>query len=427
MQLTTRHWLWDWMDENGISSVDAAERAMRRKNVLRDLRERAADWEPILGQALQGTSVIAGAGADLRSGLQCPRAACQKHSIDELFRRVWHYFDQIVLNDDITHDVAHHWNSATESEIRERFLTRLDVMLYLRQIGAENLVHFRQKLGAGTTWHRALRREGCVHVVEASQSVFTTLRKSAQVEVTVSDGITTVNLNAPELEFERGVAFPTRVVANLTISQLKLRALSYVWTGDMSDLAADIVHARSLRSALGCVHPPHRDVLTRSGELTPESVAFDLKFPVLDGVPISALMRMRSDEADLFSRLRVRLRQAIAERAANSRMHDSVQVADQIRMDLIEPELRKIKARLRASEKVLAKKSAVGLALGSLVTTCGMIAGAPMTTSLIGGIATVAAATQNAASKHLEEQRDVAMEDFYFVWKAASHAPGQDS
>jgi xanthine dehydrogenase iron-sulfur cluster and FAD-binding subunit A len=69
----------------------------------------------------------------------------------------------------------------------------------------------------------------------------------------------------------------------------------------------------------------------------------------------------------------------------------------------------------------------MGIALGSLVTTCGVIAGAPAVTSLVGGVAAAVAATQNAVSKHLEEKRDVTLEDFYFIWKAANHAPGEDS
>ena len=47
-------------------------------------------------------------------------------------------------------------------------------------------------------------------------------------------------------------------------------------------------------------------------------------------------------------------------------------------------------------------------------------------TSLLGGAVAVASATQNAAGKHLEEQHDVALQDSYFIWKAAGHAPSED-
>ena len=84
---------------------------------------------------------------------------------------------------------------------------------------------------------------------------------------------------------------------------------------------------------------------------------------------------MRHDEAELFSRLRTRLRAAITEQSSNLGSKDPSQLAGEIQRDMVEPELRKIKARLRASEKVLTRKSVVGLALESLVTTCGMHAG----------------------------------------------------
>ncbi len=139
------------------------------------------------------------------------------------------------------------------------------------------------------------------------------------------------------------------------------------------------------------------------------------------------LLKMRGAEADLFSGFQTRLRAAIAEKSTNAKAKHAPQIADEIRRDMIEPELRKIRERMRASQRVLARKSAVGLTLvGSLVTTGGIIAGASPQTSVLGGVAAAVAATQAAASKHLEEKRDVALEDLYFIWTAAGHAPGQD-
>ena len=105
--------------------------------------------------------MVAGAGADLYDGLQCPNPVCQKHSIDKLFRQVWHYFDQIVIGDNLTHDIAHHWEPKSEAELRERLLTRIDVLLYLRLIGAEELVQFREKAIETSDWRRELRRKVC--------------------------------------------------------------------------------------------------------------------------------------------------------------------------------------------------------------------------------------------------------------------------
>jgi hypothetical protein len=413
-----RYWLWDWLDENNLRSVEATKR-----DSLRDLQRRAAEWEPNLSQPLAGASVIAGAGADLHTGLQCPNPACQKNSVDVLFRRVWHYFDQIVIGDNLTHDIAHHWGPATEAELRERLLTRIDVLIHIRRIGAEHLVEFREKGVETENWRHELRKAKAGSLVRASDAVLNSLRRRASVEIKVSGGTAWVQLKDEELPWETSTVFRYRQGGRLTISDLKMDALDRAWRENMLFLAADVAKTRELSSALGCVHPWHQSVLAQAGHAASGSIAFELRFPILDGVPIRTLLKLRRDNGDLFLRFQKRLRDAVAARAGPGRAKD---LADEIGRDIIDPELRKIRTALRASEKVLARKSAVGITLGSLVTTCGIIAGASPQASFIGGAAAVAAATQNAAGKYLEERRDIALSDFYFIWQAARHAPGQD-
>jgi hypothetical protein len=358
--------------------------------------------------------------------LQCDDPICQKHSIDLLFRRVWHYFDQIVIGDNLTHDVAHHWGPRSDTELRKRLLTRVDVLLHLRRIGAEELVQFREKGVDASDWRHALRHAGFTDIAKASGTVLRSLRKEAAVEIAVKGRTVSATVKDSGLSLDVTAYFDSREVSRLTIDQLKLKAIDGWWDEEMLYLAADVLRARELRTALGCVHAPHQRVLSHAEEITPSSVAFQLSFPILDGLPIATLLKMRRDESDLFSRFRTRLRAAIVEQSANRVNRNAAQIADEIRRDIIEPELRKIRHRLRASERLLAQKSAVGLALGSLVTTCGIFAGVPQGASLLGGVVAATAATQAAAAKHLEEQRDVSLEDLYFLWKATGHAPGQE-
>jgi len=95
----------------------------------------------------------------------------------------------------------------------------------------------------------------------------------------------------------------------------------------------------------------------------------------------------------------------------------------EVQCDVIEPELRRIGDCLAASERLLAKKSMVGLALGTLVTTCGILAGAGAAVAVAAGIAAVARDVYGAASKHLGEKRDLSLEDMFFLWKTIGHAP----
>jgi hypothetical protein len=62
----------------------------------------------------------------------------------------------------------------------------------------------------------------------------------------------------------------------------------------------------------------------------------------------------------------------------------------------------------------------VPLFLGTLATTCGILAGRPPTISLsaLGG---AVAATGSAAHTHLEEKQQIALDDMFFLWKAIEH------
>jgi hypothetical protein len=83
--------------------------------------------------------------------------------------------------------------------------------------------------------------------------------------------------------------------------------------------------------------------------------------------------------------------------------------------------VRAIRDRLKASERALNKKAATGLFLGSLATTCGLLIGADTAVALEAGVTTAIAFTAAAASKHLDEKRDLELEDAYFLWKALDH------
>ena len=64
-------------------------------------------------------------------------------------------------------------------------------------------------------------------------------------------------------------SFDAKLASRVSINQLKRIAVDDAWDGNMLSLAADVIRSRELRSALGCVHPPHQRVLTRAREFTP--------------------------------------------------------------------------------------------------------------------------------------------------------------
>jgi hypothetical protein len=154
-----------------------------------------------------------------------------------------------------------------------------------------------------------------------------------------------------------------------------------------------------------------------------EEVAFQLDLPVLRNVPIDTLVRLRTDEHDAFTRFRYRLRQAIAERARTSCDRRAIDIATEIRRDLIDPEVERIRQRLKKAEQLLAKKSAVGVTLGGMVTVCGLLAGVDPSLATVAGIGTVSTVIGAAAAKDIEERAGASLADMYFLWKASQHKP----
>jgi hypothetical protein len=71
---------------------------------------------------------------------------------------------------------------------------------------------------------------------------------------------------------------------------------------------------------------------------------------------------------------------------------------------------------------MMAKKSGVGLTLGALTTTCGLLAGIPAGLAITAGVATLSGVAGSAAAKDIEERREASLSDMYFLWKAVEHA-----
>src|SRR5205085_4392428 len=148
---------------------------------------------------------------------------------------------------------------------------------------------------------------------------------------------------------------------------------------------------------------------------------FHIELPVLQGVPIEALIKFRRDEHESFQRFQNSLRLAINERQKLTPSVRADDIAEQIRLDVIEPELINIRDKLRAAERALAKKSAVGIFMGVLATTCGILAGVIPPASIAAGVGTMITASISAATKHIEENQQISLSNMYFLWKAVKH------
>jgi hypothetical protein len=148
---------------------------------------------------------------------------------------------------------------------------------------------------------------------------------------------------------------------------------------------------------------------------TAHQAAFHLDLPTLEGVPVSALLRLRHDEKLHFDAFRTALRKALDERLALGASAESA--AKQIQLDIIEPTLVKLNRRLQAAERALTRKAALRVGLGALTTTCGVLTSNPVLSAA--GIGAALSAIGPLES-HADVKKEVELDDMYFLLKATA-------
>lgn len=189
----------------------------------------------------------------------------------------------------------------------------------------------------------------------------------------------------------------------------------------LSSFASDVYTARGLDSPLGSTVYFHGQLLkTIKAGLKEADVAFQLKLPILEDVSPEVLLKVRSDEKPHFEKFRQSLRLAIKQRLDNVSSDKATEIADEIRKDIIDPALNDIELRLKSAKEVVTKKAGLSLTLGALTTTFGLLTANPF---LVAAGATPAVGyTIAAGQKFIEEKRDIALSDMYFLWQAQEHS-----
>jgi hypothetical protein len=409
------YWLLDWINAQDVKSTLDARRVVRSPAALVDLRNRVEsvtyNLKPLQTRNSSET-LVAGRGIDLSGALECSHFDCKREQVDRLFSRVWHYFDRIVVVCVSAHELKH--ADFADEKVRERLEHNVRLLLYLREIGAEEMLLFREKPPACR-----------IHAYEQLSDV------GMPTDETVVNPLAEALLHEGELTGVRphddhlhySFHHPTfvhsafGVLRNPPKSDLLPEAIARdVVQTYVSSLAMDVTVAKLLAGPLGSDLGYYNILLkTFSKNVTQEDVAFALHLPVLENVSPRDLLKLRRNEGGAFERFRVALRTAIRERVATVGGSDASQIAGEIERDLLRPALAEIDEKLVAAKGVLARKAAVGLAVGVLATTCGLVLGVPILTGV--GAATAASLLQ-AEYKFTEERRDIRFSDMYFLWKA---------
>ena len=338
--------------------------------------------------------------------------------VDALFSRVLHYFDRIVVSGPQAHHYVDVISDADDTDLKN-LVEHIAVLLYLRHVGAEDLLVFVQKPPACVVHYMQHAREaGVLSVVEKTDTWIDELQESGEVQgLEEHQDHWHFAFVHPDLEHTVwGVVFPSDADEGPT----KRDVIEAVVARYAAHLVSDVVAAKQLGVPLGAAVQLHERVLAQEPATpTVEDVAFALKLPVLQDVPIPDLIRIREDEHECFEAFRQAIQLAIRERLTDGA--GSVAVAREVERDVIAPALLAIDRRLHAAKRALGRKAATSIAVGAVLAAVGLLEAAPL---ILGTGVAGATSTLPALHKYLDDRSDVELSDMYFLWKVREKGDG---
>lgn len=425
-KLHRNDWFHDWLVENGIQNSEEAYKAAKNPGKLEDLARLAnvQATEPI--QPISGRSIVAGRSLDLTGYLACGHPDCLKRQVDDLFRRVWHYFDKIAIVGPEAHSFMELYPDRNITlESKAKYVAGLaQPIFHIRDIGAEGLVTWVSKPPACPVHWKEFEELEAYHFPEEIETVIAArLLEEGTVRLEKSGPKPRLALyhqdffsgrRSRDLEdirrFRRG-GEPLEFTLARNIVQLH-------WAGTASDMY--LANSMNLPVGLGIGLEARLADLRRSS-VSPSEVAFKLVLPVVDGLPVKELLALRESENDAFEGFRDSLTEAIKEGLVGPEgaVEDVDALADELRGDLIDPALHRIQRRLRAAEGLLRKNYRYNIALAGLATICGIFTSPDIATAVA---AVAMTGTGVVEAQFASEKRDIALDNMYFLWKAKEYA-----
>ena len=416
-------WLYEWIDEFGISSKEEVRRALKSPAAVARLFDiavvAAMPYERENLDFTREATLVAGQGFNLAGESSCARFACVRQEIDVIMSRAWHYFEKIVVSGpspvgtvysigEAPKKAQSHYNWLLENEVM--------TLLYLREIGAtpwlrfvpnSNLLHCRdcmQKLaiegGFSSGFDEDLRSK-----------VISQLDREARIAIKRQSGLWNATVAHPLLVEPMSYKFTKRP------DRRQVAARIYDVYNDAT--IVDVVKARSLNLPLAAnVQANWLDATPTAGGSAVEDrmgrVALQLELPVIEGLIGKDLLAYIEQEREIFTVFRAALRKAVQENISRLDSKSDAEIAAAVKQEYLDPEIARISAKLNSSRRSLTKKMSVGVGVGSLVMSVGLVAAMPL---IIGAGIAAAATPLPQVFKYFDDSPSVDMSDMYFLWK----------
>jgi hypothetical protein len=279
-----RFWLYKWIDEQGVASQRDARRALKSKKAFARLQELIAQ-RPRMLQPLPSDAtnpIVAGRAIDLSGQLDCNHPDCLKKRVDDLFGKVWHYFDQIVVEGLRGYEVEELLEEGNRDQALDLLKSHIQNLLYISSIGAEELLVFRRKPPMCALHYRDhLEEAGLVGVLEDSSGLIDQLLEGGQVDELRQHGDHWhYTYNHPMLEHTQwGTIVPEEDSPDPLADPQKAIATA-IFKEYSGHLVSDVRMAKGLTAPLAASVSLHGQVLDRyAPEATVGQVALDLALP----------------------------------------------------------------------------------------------------------------------------------------------------
>jgi hypothetical protein len=420
---TDTHWLYAWIDEYEIRSKHQVEALFNSGHAVQRLYELALQdkQRPLSEFSGERPDIIAGYNMDLSGKMSCGHHECLAEELNRLFSKVWHYFDRIVVEG----PSASRWAREIENTPRDkrpRMIWNLSeavaTLLHLREIGADRYLVFHRKPHAFCQNHleRLAQELGLTALTNESvdSEAVDAILQGADISLTKS----------PRSEWGFTYRHPSlgEDIIGVIVQKKRPRfsdIAQELYRRTRLGLIGDIALARQMNLPLALTVGPlpvRLDQTVSSRQVDESLVALELALPVISGVSADDLLRFREDHWPHFERFRSTLRAAIREQIERVGSTSPNAIAHAVRTEFIEPELADIARRLRVANRSLSTKSGAAFAVGTVVTSVGLIIAAPIVVTA--GVAASIAGVQSIL-KYVDDKGSLETSDLYFLWRAS--------
>jgi hypothetical protein len=426
------YWFRDWMKIHCVKDGLSLEKVLSSSSGFDTLLNVSPKPVAILNKSNEIVELTGGKGIDLTGELGCHHIDCLKIEINGLFRHTWHYFDRIILPDQAIYHIVEFTHHKDINQLIQRLTPFVQVIKLLEKDGADHLVSFEVRTpSCRQHFQQHAKEAGIYQALSNTISLAEEIAKSARItwKLDKDNGHLHLiyRLDHPEFQHsEWGSICSLQDKIPKRDSEIKHSIATSVVQKYLAGLSADALAAKRSQTPLGTSIPFYKRLLASHPSPEIDDVAFELDLPISYDISIREIMHLRKTEMPAFQRFQHALRIAVAERLKTSGSSSANELAQEIKRDVINPELRRIRDILAASRIQSTKSATIGLGLGVTAASIGLISplsANPIGTGLVvGGAVTLGMSSlKKSMDDYLSVKREVSLSDMYFLWEAHKH------